>query len=67
MLLDDARALAESGKAPRGVDNPEAYRMRSGWAFAPRSENWWEALREKREVYANLKRGETPMPMNTVS
>jgi phenylpropionate dioxygenase-like ring-hydroxylating dioxygenase large terminal subunit len=67
MLIEDARALAQSGKTPRGVDQPEAYRMRSGWAFAPRTGSWWEHLRPLREAYADLKRAEAATPMNTVS
>jgi phenylpropionate dioxygenase-like ring-hydroxylating dioxygenase large terminal subunit len=58
LLINDAIALRDHGKTPRGVDNPEFYRMRSGWAIVPRNEDWWEYLRPKREAYADMKRAE---------
>ena len=35
-------ALAEQGVLPPGVDNPEAYRLRSGEVILPRSADWWD-------------------------
>ncbi len=50
-LLAAARALAEAGVSPPGVDQPEAYHQRSGGIVLPRSADWWEATREVREQF----------------
>jgi hypothetical protein len=50
-LLDAARALREQGVTPPAVDTPEAYLQRSGWAFLPRGQDFWEATRELREGF----------------
>jgi hypothetical protein len=50
-LLDAAAALRERGEAPPGVDNPQAYRKRSGWVLLPRTADWWEASRTLRETF----------------
>jgi phenylpropionate dioxygenase-like ring-hydroxylating dioxygenase large terminal subunit len=50
-LMDAARALAERGVTPPGVDNPEVYRQRSGGAFLPRGANWIEATSELRRAF----------------
>jgi hypothetical protein len=45
-----ARAFAEQGILPPNVDNPKAYRLRSGEVVLPRSADWWDGsahLREK--------------------
>jgi len=45
-----ARAFAEQGVLPPNVDNPAAYRLRSGEVILPRSADWWDGsapLREK--------------------
>ena len=34
-LIAAARGLARARRRPAGVDNPEAYRVRSGGAFLP--------------------------------
>src|SRR5579859_232740 len=39
-LMDAARALAERGLTPPGVDRPEIYRVRSGGAFLPEGVDW---------------------------
>lgn len=51
LLLDAAMALQEKGEVPPGVDNPEAYRKRSGWVILPRNVDWWEASRTLRETF----------------
>jgi hypothetical protein len=51
-LLQTARALSEHGEVPPGVDRPEAYRLRSGWALLPREVDYWEGLREQREAWS---------------
>jgi hypothetical protein len=50
-LLACARALAENGVAPPGLDQPEVYHQRSGGIILPRSADWWEATRAVREQF----------------
>jgi hypothetical protein len=50
-LLDAARALRESNTPPPGVDDPMAYRFRSGWIVLPEEVNFWEGARELREAF----------------
>jgi hypothetical protein len=52
-LLDAARALAEEGITPPGVDKPEIYRQRSGGVFLPRGADWVEATRELRQAFVD--------------
>ena len=49
-LLQAARALQERGVLPRGVEEPEVYRVRSASVVLPRDENWVEGSREFREA-----------------
>jgi hypothetical protein len=51
MLLENARALREHGTPPKGVDDPTAYRARSGGIILPNGINGLEAT-------AGLQRGE---------
>jgi phthalate 4,5-dioxygenase oxygenase subunit len=44
-LIAMARALAEEGTVPPGVDSPEVYRQRSGEIVLPRSSDWWESYK----------------------
>jgi phenylpropionate dioxygenase-like ring-hydroxylating dioxygenase large terminal subunit len=44
-----AKAFAEQGILPPNVDNPKAYRLRSGEVLLPRSADWWEGSRPLRE------------------
>ena len=50
-MMASAKALAEQGIAPPGVDSPQAYHQRSGGIVLPRSVDWWEATRELREKF----------------
>ena len=50
-LIAVARALAENGAVPPGVDHPEVYRQRSGGVLLPRNVDWWEGTRELRERF----------------
>jgi phenylpropionate dioxygenase-like ring-hydroxylating dioxygenase large terminal subunit len=50
-LMDAARALAERGVTPPGVDNPEVYGVRSGGAFLPKSADWIQATAELRKAF----------------
>jgi phenylpropionate dioxygenase-like ring-hydroxylating dioxygenase large terminal subunit len=44
-----ARAFHEQGVLPPNVDNPRAYRLRSGEVVLPRSAEWWDGSRDLRE------------------
>jgi nitrite reductase/ring-hydroxylating ferredoxin subunit len=48
-LINAARAYAETGATPPGVDRPDLYRVRSGGIILPRSADWIEATRPYRE------------------
>jgi hypothetical protein len=50
-MLACARALAEHGVVPPGVDQPEVYHQRSGGIILPRSADWWEATQAVREQF----------------
>ncbi|MBV8085707.1 MAG: Rieske 2Fe-2S domain-containing protein [Chloroflexi bacterium] len=50
-LLQAARAFAETGIAPPGVDNPEYYRVRSGNVFLPDGVDWVEATKDLRRAF----------------
>ena len=50
-LLAAARALAEDGTPPPGVDNPASYHKRSGQVILPRTADWWEDTRHLRELF----------------
>jgi phenylpropionate dioxygenase-like ring-hydroxylating dioxygenase large terminal subunit len=52
-LMEAARAFADRGLTPPGVDNPEVYRVRSGGAFLPKDANWLEATSELRKAFVN--------------
>jgi phenylpropionate dioxygenase-like ring-hydroxylating dioxygenase large terminal subunit len=52
-LLGAARALAEAGTVPPGVDHPEVYRQRSGGVLLPAGADWVEATRELRQAYVD--------------
>ncbi|HEU0168500.1 MAG TPA: hypothetical protein VFS62_12045, partial [Chloroflexota bacterium] len=51
-LIQAARALAEHGITPPGVDNPEVYRVRSGGCFLPEGADWLEATAPLRQAFA---------------
>jgi phthalate 4,5-dioxygenase len=53
-LLIAAKALRENSETPPGVDEPEFYRMRSGWALVPENEDFWEYLRPLREAFRKI-------------
>jgi phthalate 4,5-dioxygenase oxygenase subunit len=50
-LIAAARALAEHGTLPPGVDNPEVYRVRSGGVFLPKGANWVADTEELRRAF----------------
>jgi phthalate 4,5-dioxygenase oxygenase subunit len=50
-LIAAARALAEQGMAPPGVDRPEAYRQRSGGVILDEDADWVEATKDLRQAY----------------
>jgi hypothetical protein len=45
-LMEAARALHEEGIPPPGVDQPEAFAVRSAIVNLPKDQNWVEASRE---------------------
>jgi hypothetical protein len=47
-----ARALAEQGITPPGVDQPEVYRQRSGGVVLPRELDWWQSTAELRQRFS---------------
>jgi phenylpropionate dioxygenase-like ring-hydroxylating dioxygenase large terminal subunit len=51
--INAARALAETGEVPPGVDNPELYLVRSGGVVLPRSADWLDATVELRQAHVN--------------
>jgi phenylpropionate dioxygenase-like ring-hydroxylating dioxygenase large terminal subunit len=50
-LLASARALANEGITPPGVESPKAYHQRSGGIVLPRSADWWDATQHLREQF----------------
>ena len=50
-LIGAARALAERGTVPPGVDHPDVYRVRAGGLFLPNGANWLEATTELRKAF----------------
>jgi phenylpropionate dioxygenase-like ring-hydroxylating dioxygenase large terminal subunit len=50
-LIASARALAEQGTAPPGVDRPESYRQRSGGVVLDEDADWIEATKDLRQAY----------------
>ena len=53
-LLTAAKELREKGTVPPGVDEPEMYRQRSGWAMVPKEQDFWEYLRPQREAFQTV-------------
>jgi len=51
-LMAAARALAEHGTIPPGVDQPEAYRARSGGVVLPRNVDWWQQTEDLRHRFS---------------
>ena len=49
-VINAARSLQEGVPAP-GVDNPEAYRVRSGEVVLPRTTDWLEGTEELRKAF----------------
>ncbi len=52
-LVAAVQAHMRSGTVPPGVDNPEAYRVRSGGVFLPDGADWVEATRELRKAFVD--------------
>jgi len=52
-LLAAAKALADKGETPPGVDHPEVYRVRSGQAFLPADADWVEATKDLRKAFTS--------------
>ena len=54
-----AKAVAERGEIPPGVDDPKMYRQRSGEIILPRSVDWWDGSEHLRKQWT------VPEPMAT--
>jgi hypothetical protein len=50
-MMASAKARAEHGTPPPGVDSPAAYHQRSGGIVLPRSADWWESTKDLREKF----------------
>jgi phthalate 4,5-dioxygenase oxygenase subunit len=50
-LMEAARALADRGVTPPGVDTPEVYRVRSGGTFLPKNADWLADTGELRKAF----------------
>jgi hypothetical protein len=50
-LLMAARALADQGLTPPGVDDPEVFGARAGGVFLPRDADWLEATEDLRRGF----------------
>jgi phthalate 4,5-dioxygenase len=51
LVIAAVKAHMEHGVVPPGVDNPEAYRVRSGGVLLPEGADWVEATRELRQAF----------------
>src|SRR5262249_38993371 len=49
-LLATAKALAEEGRVPPGVDTPKAYQQRSGGIVLQKHDDWLEATQDLRQA-----------------
>jgi hypothetical protein len=54
-IIEAAKALAEQGTTPPGVDTPDVYRVRSGWIILPKTVDWWEGSAELRDAFKHEK------------
>ncbi|MDE3077118.1 MAG: hypothetical protein KGJ86_17010, partial [Chloroflexota bacterium] len=52
-LIAAAKALAEQGITPPGVDTPQAYRVRSGWIHLPEGADWLDETRDLRQAFVD--------------
>ena len=51
-LINAAKALRNDGVLPPAVDNPAAYRVRSGGVILPRDVDWLKATAGYREAFS---------------
>ncbi len=52
-LIAAARALAENGTVPPGVDHPHVYAVRSGWVNLPNGADWLAATTDLRAAFVD--------------
>jgi phenylpropionate dioxygenase-like ring-hydroxylating dioxygenase large terminal subunit len=52
-MIQAIQAHMKFGTVPPGVDDPNAYRVRSGGVFLPEGENWVEATTELRKAFVD--------------
>ena len=61
-MLTAARSLAEDGLTPPGIDDPEAYHVRSGEVVLPKDADWIEATKELRLAFREHRELESLIP-----
>jgi phthalate 4,5-dioxygenase oxygenase subunit len=61
-MIKAAKALAEDGTLPPGVDDPSIYRYRSGGVILPRSADWQEATKSLQAAFVEHKPEELYAP-----
>src|SRR6266545_2806357 len=49
-MLNAVKALRDRDQAPPGVDDPDAYAVRSATVYLPKEQSWWQASREQLRV-----------------
>jgi hypothetical protein len=54
-LINAAKAFAEDGTMPPGVDAPSIYRYRSGGVLLPRTVDWLEATKDLQKAFVDHK------------
>jgi phthalate 4,5-dioxygenase len=50
-LIRAAQAYRDADAIPPGVNNPEVYRVRSGWTVLPNGVDWLEGTKELRRAF----------------
>jgi hypothetical protein len=52
-LIDAARAFAQTGATPPGVDDPEVFAVRAGGTILPRDADWLAATEHLRRAFVD--------------
>jgi phenylpropionate dioxygenase-like ring-hydroxylating dioxygenase large terminal subunit len=53
-LIKAAEAFRDQGVVPPGVNDPEIYRVRSGWTVLPNGVDWLEATKDLRTAFVEF-------------
>jgi hypothetical protein len=59
-----AKAMAERGELPPHVDDPTAYRQRSGEVILPRSVDWWDGSEPLRKLWSVPETAPSEVPVS---